>query len=610
MGRQMAKTHGVIFNVKGRKLADKPEPILYVGPTRDNIDDVIEPKFDDMLRRTESLWRVTVKGQKYKKHAKIVNGVSVRFAWAGSDTMLKADSAGLVFLDEIDGIESERPMAGEGTVKDMAEAIVSSYLDGCVGVTSTPTHGYVETYKHPLTGLEHWLVSEEVISAVWRYWQEGTRHEWAWPCPTCFAYFIPKSKHLRPLPEEDISPDECEQRGHIECPHCRAKLTSEQKPWMNARGVMVQPGQAPLTYDPSWGCMTEDLGPDGPGPLLLDFDQGADREELAIRTPWGDALYRGRQSNVSFWASGLCSFSKRNTYGMIARKVMEAYRSLLPQRMQGAANTLLGELYMAKGDTPQWSVVRGLADGAGYTLGEVPQPVTTLVAAVDVSDDSVQWSVYGFVPDSDPEHECYLIHRGVYYGDTDQDDVWFLVENRLLNIKFGGLPITAMAIDSGHRSERVYAFVRKHKDRCFATKGEDRMDAYWKASKPETNKRGKTKRLGIMLWRINTDITKSWVYARIKHSLEKRVVFHLPEDIDDDYCKQLTAESRMIDQRAVPYWVKHRANHFLDCAAMCYFAINQVQVLPSRPAKPRPGQSKIFAQPHNNVIVADDPYLQ
>jgi phage terminase large subunit GpA-like protein len=612
MGRQMAKTHGVIFNVKGRKLEDRPEPILYVGPTRDNIDDVIEPKFDDMLRKTESLWRRTVKGQKYKKHVKLVNGVAVRFAWAGSDTMLKADSAGLVFLDEIDGIESERPIAGEGTVKDMAEAIVSSYADGRVGVTSTPTHGFVESGRHPLTGLDHWQISDELVSAVWRYWQEGTRHEWSWPCPSCRCYFIPKSKHLRPLPEEDLTPEEFEDQGHIQCPNCKAEIKSDQKPWMNARGVMVMPGQKPLDYDDSWGRMTEDRGGEGDGPLVLDYEQGNTTSSTAIRLRWGDTLYRGRPSNVSFWASGLCSFSSRNNYGLIARKVMEATRSLLPQRIQGAYNTLLGECYLAKGDTPPWSEVKRLGELADYSLGQVPRPVTTLVAAVDVSDDELQWSVYGFVPDSD--FECFLVHRGIYYGDTDQDDVWELLEKRVLNTHFDALGISVMVIDAGHRPEKVYEFCKRNMDRCIAARGEKTMDSFWKVSKPETDKRGKAKRFGLKLWRLNTDITKSWVHSRVKHSIHKEIIWHLPKDIDDEFCKQITAESRLIDPRGQAYWHKHRANHFLDCAAMAWFGANQVEIKPQRPsakqASKRITSASREGQKDGTVIVADDPYLQ
>jgi phage terminase large subunit GpA-like protein len=601
MARQMGKTNGGIYNPIGQRLDDDPVPILYIGPTRDNIDDVIEPKVQFMLESTPSLWNKTLKGQKNKKHAKMVNGVSLRFAWAGSDTGLKADAAGLVFIDEIDGIEADRPVAGEGTVKDMAAAITSSFPEGCVGCTSTPTHGAVESERHPVTGLEHWSYSEQVISAIWRYWQEGSRHEWAVPCPHCKVYFIPRSKYLRPI--EQVTPDEAERNGHLACPNCGGEIRDKHRVWANARGCMVAPGQLPAPYDHTWGRVNDDAIV-GQG-FLLHLDGP---ESVPVRVPWGDFVLDRSASKASFWVSGLCTFSARSSFGYIAEKLVTALKSLLPQRIQGVFNTLFGECYLAKGDTPPWTEVKSLALRSDYVLGQVPAPVTTLTAAVDLSDNELQWAVRGWVPSDDPNHESYLIQRGVFYGPTDQDDVWKLLKARVLEATYEGLKISLMAIDSGHREQMVYEFCKLN-DLAIPTKGRDTMDAWWKAAKPEVDTRGKVRRYGLKLWHINTDVVKSWVHSQVKHSARKELVWHLPSDIDDEYCKEITSESRLIDDRGVPYWRKHRPNHFLDIEGLLWFAANQIQIKAERPA---PVGMLIKSRNHDAMVSwqADDPWLQ
>jgi phage terminase large subunit GpA-like protein len=368
---------------------------------------------------------------------------------------------------------------------------------------------------------------------------------------------------------------------------------------MNARGVMVQPGMRPLRYEDDWGCMTEDEGEIGDGPLIVDHEVS----EVPFRVAWGDPPLRGSPTRLSFAVSGLSTFSVRNSYGYLARRYMEAIRSLLPQRIQGAYNTLFGECYQQKGDTPPWGEVKKLGASEMYSLGDIPDRVTALVASVDLSDDAMQWSIYGFVPETDME--CYLVNRGVFYGDTDQDEVWNMLDAKILYAEHGGLKILAMAIDANHRPERVYAYVSERRDVCYATKGVKTMDTWWRAVKAEVDFRGKAKRFGLRLWHINTDVSKSWV-----HSIRTgEIIWHLPNDIDDDFCKQITSESRLIDVRGVPYWRRHRENHFLDCAALAWFAGNQIKIPAERPVSvqkkvepKRPGS--------RSVISSDDPYLR
>ena len=48
----------------------------------------------------------------------------------------------------------------------------------------------------------------------------------------------------------------------------------------------------------------------------------------------------------------------------------------------------------------------------------------------------------------------------------------------------------------------------------------------------------------------------------------------LPQDISDDYCKQLVAEQRSVKPSGKVVWVKVKQNnHFLDAEALAYLAV-------------------------------------
>jgi len=558
MARQMAKTNGVMFNVMGQRLDDDPTPMLYVGPTQSNIDDVIEPKITEMLENSPTLWEKTARGQENKKHAKRVSGVSLRLAWAGSSTQLKADSAGLGFVDEIDGIEADMKKHGEGSTVDMVEAITSTFPEGKVGLTSTPTEGYVETCVDERTGIEHWAPSDTVTSAIWKHWQEGSRHEWAWPCPHCLEYFVPRFKLL--IWPDGANPVEAEDEAGVTCSKCGSLVNEMSRTWMNDRGVMVSPGQQPLAYDSANGSFSEG----GTGVTLIDHADNGKKLQLA----WGDFHLPGwSRGAASFWVSGLATFSAKKTWGFIAGKFLRAVRSLEHERLQGVYNTDLGELYRVSGEAPKWDTV--LACTGVYTIGMIPEDIKTITAGVDVQKNRLVYAVRGWADG----FTSYLIEHGELWGDTDQPMVWTLLSD-LLHKDFDGLPISKMSVDSGYRRDEVYHFCRMNKPIAVPTKGHDRLDKPYYASLVDVNFRGKVIKNGLQLWHVDSDVMKSWVHARIDWPKDQDGVWLLPSDIDEDYCKQIIAEQRVVKPSGQVTWVQvSKDNHFLDAEALAYLAV-------------------------------------
>jgi phage terminase large subunit GpA-like protein len=90
-GAQMGKTDELL-DVIGERLDTRPAPIMYVGPSRDFNTDQFEPRLMALFDQAPSLAGKLARGQRNKKTKKLISGVPIRLAHAGSSTSLKSDS--------------------------------------------------------------------------------------------------------------------------------------------------------------------------------------------------------------------------------------------------------------------------------------------------------------------------------------------------------------------------------------------------------------------------------------------------------------------------------------------------------------------------------------
>lgn len=548
MGSQTGKTDGLL-NIAGQRLEDDPAPILYVGPTKSNVEKVIEPRVMKMLRSVPSLFEQLDKSKASSKTLKQIAGVSLRFAWAGSATEVASQDAALTQTDELDRMKAN--VKGEGSPLALIEGRLESHPDGVSVVTSTPTEGNVETYVDEF-GQERWKVAapSDVASPIWRLWQEGTRHEWAWPCPDCCEYFIPRSKYL--WWPKDATAQQAKREARLVCPHCGVHIEDSAKGQMNARGVAIAPG------------------------------------ERVTR----DGIVEGRceENDVySLWVSGLCSSWR--TFGERARALVEAQLSGDDERIKAVLNTRFGELYRVGGnDGPQAENVKQCK--APYAFGEMPAGVTDITCYVDVQKTRLYYSVRGW----GDAMESWLLEAGELHGETEHDDVWELLAE-FRDREFGnGLRIRRLGIDSGYRpgdkwrrpDNQVYAFCRRFRGWALATKGYQRLPKPLSPSLIDVTLAGKTYKAGLQLWRLDSDYFKSWVHARLSWPDTQPGGWHVPNDVTDDYCEQITAEARVVKPSGQVVWVRLRsANHYLDCEAG-NAAMAQVLGLHRRRARKKP----------------------
>lgn len=533
MASQMGKTAGLL-NVIGHRLDDDPAPVLYIGPTKSNVDGVIEPQVQQMLRQCASLWRKTLQGRKAQKLIKRVAGVTLRLAWAGSATELASQPAHTVLLDEIDRMQ---PIPGEGDPMTLAEARNATYPDGKLIATSTTTEGSVDVEKHAVTGIEHWALADadDVDSPIWRMWQEGTRFEWAVPCPHCAEYFIPRFRLLS-WPE-GCAPKRAEREARLACAACGTLIGDEHKSGMNARGVYVAPGQSVV--------------------------DGA----VVGEPPESDT--------ASYWVSGL--MSPWVTFGQRAAAWLRAVASGDQERVRSTLNTAFGEMYRTRGQAPEWSSIRESC-GLPYELGDVPTGVQVLFLTVDVQKDRLVCTVRGW----GAAFESWLVHHEELWGETDQPEVWARLD-QLKARTFGELPIRATAVDSGYRTDSVYEWCRRNGG-AYPTKGRDNASKLFHASSVEVNRAGKRVKTGLKVWVIDDKHFKGWVHDRIGWPQDQPGAWHLPSGMDEDYCKQLVAEQRMRLPSGRVQWLKvGKDNHYLDCEALQAFLAHVEGVRNLRP---------------------------
>lgn len=262
-------------------------------------------------------------------------------------------------------------------------------------------------------------------------------------------------------------------------------------------------------------------------------------------------------------------------------------------RLRVFINTCLGETWKIKGDAPEWQRLYDRAED--YKIGTVPTGAVFLTAGIDVQQNRIEVSIWGW----GKRLESWLIDHRVIEGDPWGESVWAALDALISETwKHDGgalLTLSKVAIDSGYATTQVYAWAKRQQQRLvIVVKGVERGSAGVGVPSqvdvaPDGNK--KRKRRGAVIWPVVGGIFKAEVYGFLRLNPPTREsgdgyppgFVHLGK-FSDEVFKQLTAEqlvTRVHKFRRRTEWEKTRErNEVLDCrvyarAAAAVFGIDR-----------------------------------
>lgn len=526
MGSQMAKTE-TILNLLGHRFCDGPVlPAMYVGPTQKQVSSMSADRFQKMIDSTPKLRDRVAGGHADKIAEKIIAGVRLGFAWAGSATELASHPAALVLVDERDRMASD--VGNEGDPVEIVRARGDAYAAQKIGIFSTPT----------VRG----------ASPVWSLFESGTMHKWAWPCDHCGVVFVPCLAYLKWPSDADFATIRA--RAAVHCPHCGGEHLDARRPVLNAAGQYV--------------------------PHVLD-DKG-DHVAVDVAPP-----NRTRSRLVSGLASPFVSF------GESAERLARAYRSKETAKIQAVINTRFGEPFELRGDAPRWESLRQLVRPVPPGLVPEWASLLTMGTDVQREGLYYVVRAWGYDRVIQSERSA-LLEAGHLHGSTDFDDVWLAwlailnaaYPRQLDHERKSGAPlhIKLALVDSGFNpardrfkrpEHRVYDWCRRTGWRAQPSKGHDEQREPVSMSKLDRLPSGQALKGGLKLWHVDTDHFKTWLHAEVRRALEQDdPTWALHAETTEDYMRQVVAEELIVKPSGRRIWTvpKSRANHYLDCEVL------------------------------------------
>lgn len=363
---------------------------------------------------------------------------------------------------------------------------------------------------------------------------------WNIACPSCGAFFV---QTMELFEVDESRPAD----SRMKCPHCGYRVSEAE------RVVAVRAGHWQATQ----------AGPDRPPGFHIDAFMSLMMSYEAVAEDW------------------------------IKTRRTESGRKAF-------ANLVLGLPYRYRGDAPDHEKLMSLRE-AHLERGHVPPPGLILVGAADVQMDGIYVEVKAYAPNRESWVVDWLYldgtteHMTAGEGAGGVSNAFDLLRERVLNRDypdaFGGRrKVDALGVDSGYRSNIVYAWVNRNQ-RMHPETGRDvvhALDGRQGWGKPamgapsvrDIDLDGQKVKKGVKLWPVGTWPLKAEIYSMLRASVARR-----GDDADragrchfggwmgdETYFRQITGE--MLEDVIVKgrhtgrRWVQRPGfeNHLFDCA--------------------------------------------
>jgi phage terminase large subunit GpA-like protein len=221
-----------------------------------------------------------------------------------------------------------------------------------------------------------------------------------------------------------------------------------------------------------------------------------------------------------------------------------------------------------------------------YEAGVVPDGVLLLTCGVDVQDNRLAVSVWGW----GREEEGWLVHHSEVWGDPTRTEVWKQLDQIVLGEwkRSDGQVLKAVAtcVDSGgHNTGEVYMYARDRRQvNVVAIKGASMRNKppIGKEVKVDLNLKGRILKRGASVFSVGTDTIKDTLFGRLRFNDPGPGFLHFGKAATPEFFEQLTAERKVTrySRNGMPSseYVKatNARNEALDTAVYAYAGLHLI----------------------------------
>lgn len=523
-----------VRNIVGFMAHLEPDPVLLVLPDEKSGRRVMSKRILPLFEDTECLRELEtgVARDQALEQVLLANGFNLQLGWTGSAATMAADPARLGIVDETD--KSKEWTGKESGPVELVDVRTTTYENSLVITLSTPT-----TDTGPIT-----VLTEGAPIKLWFYvpcphcdhkqllaWE---RVKWPKPGPDGSA--IPKPREFERIADADWEaiarePDkarraalvQAHRAGWYECEKCSGVILDHQKQRMLLAGY--------------WGTK------DG-WKLYVDGREEGD-------FPIGD--------EVAMFYPAQYSLAAKHKFFRMAAEFIKCGGDA--QRTQGFYNSWLAEPFKIHTRKLEPNKVREKAATAPPPK-IVPNWARLLIATADVQGNDPSTGYFYYVIRAwGYEYRSQLIDYGIVNTFEELHAVC-LEEKFPLGDAEKGRRVSPqlLLIDSGNRADEVYQFALTDTLRIKPTKGSSTRLSWPVQKTPQ-------RQSGVILWNIDTEKTKDLLNRLMSDTDPLQWQVH--NQINDDYCQQLTSEVKAINPKTKrEEWTLKTSstpNHLLDC---------------------------------------------
>jgi len=344
---------------------------------------------------------------------------------------------------------------------------------------------------------------------------------------------------------------------HVPCPHCDHLHVLE---WANMLANLDEdhPEQAHFSCPECGGVIEEHHRAE----MVKSESEGGKARWIA-KNPEAARYHR------SFWLWS--AYGPLQRWEEIAREWLRAKGD--PKQEQVFLNDSAGLAYDAKGEAPPWEEIRDRAANAQLDRGTIVQWGVVVTLGIDCQADRVEWQAVAWGRD----YRRHVIDAGIITGHVKEPNTVAALD-KLVGMSWRHesgrmISIDRTAIDGNAWTEDVWAWARRHPaSRVIMVRGVGHETAprLMKVRK-ERSRTGDLLKYAGRFYNMGTSPMKMALYRNLTKTDPLTYGYvSFPRGLEDEYFRQLTAESRKAVKRrdgfTVWQWVKdpNQRNEMLD----------------------------------------------